>query len=171
MLKIVLIGDMEGFGFLEVLKEKLCEGGNCVTTSRAVHQYTIIIENSKSDEEKEIAVFRSDLANQNDPNICKNAICVVNSCSKDNIEYICKKGMNAVTCGLSDKDTFTISGISDEQAAVSLQRTLTTIAGKIVQPCEYVFNLTKPVSRYDLMELTAILVLSDNEDILKDITI
>lgn len=171
VLKIVFIGNSEGFDLAEVLKEKLCECGNCVTTDIGNQTQTITIEDTKTNEFNEVVVFRSDFNNLKAFDICTNAVCVVNSCSKNNIEYICKSGMNAVTCGLSDKDTFTISGISEEQAAVSLQRTLKTVSGKTIQPCEYVFNLTKPLPRYDIMDLAAVLVLSNNDDILQNITI
>ncbi|MDD4377969.1 MAG: hypothetical protein PHH48_07530 [Eubacteriales bacterium] len=176
MLKVVFIGDKEDFLTAQLLKEKMKlesvmeiseESFSC--TCEQPEMVIVKSKKLKNISSAGIIVFQSDSAVTNELKISSEAVCVINSCNKNSIEFICSNSISAITCGLSENDTFTISGISDEQAAVSLQRPIETLSGKMIEPCEFVINLTKPVPRYDIMELTAILVLTDNEHLLKNI--
>jgi hypothetical protein len=178
MLKVVFIGNKEDFLTAHLLKQILGTKDVLEISDKSFscpkEQPELIIVKSNTLKEINsagIIVFQSDLVITEDLKINGNAVCVINSSNKNNKEYICSNSLPTVTCGLSDKDTFTISGISEEQAAVSLQRPIKTLSGKMIEPCEFVINLANPVPRYDIMELTAILVLSDNENLLNNITI
>lgn len=178
MLKVVFVGNKEDFLTPHLLQQVLGAKDVLEITDKSFHcpngQPELIIVKSNTLKEINspgIIVFQSDLVITEDLKIDGDAVCVINSSNKNNKEYICSNSLPTVTCGLSEKDTFTISGISEDQVAVSLQRTIKTLSGKMIEPCEFVINLANPVPRYDIMELTAILVLSDNEKLLNNITI
>lgn len=178
MLQVVFVGNKEDFLTANLLKSILptkdvLEISEKFYSCCGTQPELIIVKSNtlKAIHSSGIIVFQSDSVVTEDLKIDGDAVCVINSSNKNNSEYICSNSIPTVTCGLSDKDTFTISGISEDQAAVSLQRPIKTLSGKIIEPCEFVINLTNPVPRYDIMELTAILVLSDNENLLNNITI
>lgn len=65
-----------------------------------------------------------------------------------------------LTCGVSSKNTLSISSIDESSAVVSLQRYM-IIKNKIVEPHDFTINLTKQVEPQDLLFTCAILLLSD----------
>lgn len=72
-----------------------------------------------------------------------------------------RQGGPAVTCGMSASDTVTLSSIHENRAVVTLQRTLTTLAGRPVEPGDFPVRLASPISPYGLMAGLAALLLSD----------
>ncbi len=49
---------------------------------------------------------------------------------------LCGTGCTVVTCGISGDDTLSLSSIGEGTAAVSLQRSIETLAGGQIEPCE-----------------------------------
>ena len=73
-----------------------------------------------------------------------------------------KNGVFAVDCGFSPRSTVSFSGSSDSTLVISLNRSLTALSGRSIQPLEL------PVSRqadpYSLMSFTALRLLLDDFD-------
>ena len=65
----------------------------------------------------------------------------------------------AVSCGFSDRDTLTISGLRDGRAALSLQRELVNLRGVVVEPGEFVVRTTPWDAQLLLTAAAALLAL------------
>lgn len=66
----------------------------------------------------------------------------------------------ALTCGLTARDTLTLSSISDTNPVISIQRAITTFDGHTLEPCEKRVALRAPLSGYALLSVCAILLLT-----------
>lgn len=65
---------------------------------------------------------------------------------------------------MSAKDSITISSIGETQAVISIQREITLLSGKNLEPCEFkVANIDK-VDEEDLLIMCAILILFEKFD-------
>ncbi|HIT53019.1 MAG TPA: hypothetical protein IAD07_03675 [Candidatus Fimivicinus intestinavium] len=69
-------------------------------------------------------------------------------------------GSTALTCGLTARDTLTLSSISDTAPVVSIQRTITMLNGRILEPCEKRVRLHTPLAGYALLSACAVLLLA-----------
>lgn len=69
-------------------------------------------------------------------------------------------GTTALTCGLTARDTLTLSSISDTDPVVSIQRAITTVDGHTLEPCEKRIVLHAPLSGYSLLSVCAVLLLT-----------
>lgn len=69
-------------------------------------------------------------------------------------------GNTALTCGLTARDTLTLSSISDTEPVVSIQRTVTMLNGRTLEPCEKRVRLHTPLSGYALLSVCATLLLA-----------
>ncbi len=76
-------------------------------------------------------------------------------------------GAAAITCGTSPKETLSLASISDSQAVISLQRSLRTLSGEIIEPGDFSIQLTKKVDVFPLLSYCAIRLLSDMGEIKK----
>lgn len=70
-------------------------------------------------------------------------------------------GNTAVCCGMSGKDTITLSSCRDDTALVCLQRTVITLAGQVVEPCEIPVRMTRRRHKRDILFASAALILGD----------
>ena len=152
-------------GILEI------SSSNIITNSYNSESIVSITDNLKQLINKGIVIFTPNSSIKYDGLISDDTVCIVNSNDKNSIEYICNNRLSAVTCGLSDKDTFTISGASEDQVSVCLQRTITTLSGNVIDPREFVINLSRQVPLYNIMAVIAIITLTDNVNLLDNITI
>lgn len=85
---------------------------------------------------------------------------IVDPSNEEAIEIIRKNNMQAITCGLSQKDTFTFSSIDQDKAVVSLQRELFSLDGGYVEPSEIPVCFHKMDSDYGVLSSIAVLMLS-----------
>ncbi len=121
---------------------------------------TIAVLNSKNFKElktnKCLLIF-DDNAGMNVPEItCENIVAVVNSSNSFLIKELGKIGVPVLTCGSSQKDTFTYSSFSENEIVVSLQRAIATLSGKIVEPFEIPVNHSEDSSIYSVLAYIAI---------------
>ena len=70
-------------------------------------------------------------------------------------------GNAAVCCGMSGRDTVTLSSLRDDAALVCLQRTVTTLSGGAVEPCEIPVRLSRRRHKRDILFAAAALILGD----------
>ena len=89
-----------------------------------------------------IAVFKKSFLPKEPVILPANWIAVIDSNHDKLKEQFCKTGQIVVTCGTKATDTFSISSLDENQASVSLQRTLIAINGTVIEPCE----ITMPVA-------------------------
>ncbi len=63
-----------------------------------------------------------------------------------------KKNRNAViTCGINNKNTITLSSISEDTLFATLQRSVYDINGNLIEPCELKIKLTENFSPFSVI--------------------
>ena len=94
--------------------------------------------------------------------MAKSIIAVVDSGNPEIMAFVSGTKFPAVTCGLSPRDTITLSSINVDSAVVNLQRTLTCLDGSFVEPQEIPVTLKRPIDSFTLMAAAAVFILSGN---------
>jgi hypothetical protein len=75
-------------------------------------------------------------------------------------------GVTVVTCGTSSKETLSIAGLEEDTAVLSLQRTLKTLDGQMVEPHDFTVKFSGSRSPHQLLTVCAVLLIA-GEDSLK----
>lgn len=70
----------------------------------------------------------------------------------------------AVSCGLSDRDTMTVSGLRNGKAALSLQREMVSLRGEIVEQREFVVPAAGTDARLLVLAAAALLCLGTDPE-------
>ncbi len=107
-----------------------------------------------------IAVFKKSFVPKEPVTLPNHCISVIDSNHDKLKEQFCKTGQIVVTCGTKVTDTFSISSLDENQASVSLQRTLKAINGKVIEPCEITMHITKPYHPNKVLAAAAVLLLA-----------
>lgn len=92
----------------------------------------------------------------------KNTIAIVSSSSTNQINKLAKLNIPVITCGTSQKDTFTYSSNTEDEIVVSLQRTIKSLTGKTIEPFELPIKHTNNCNTYCDLAYSAILAEFDN---------
>ena len=69
-------------------------------------------------------------------------------------------GIVGITCGTSAKDILSIASLNDINATVSLQRSVKTLTGLVLEPHDMTIQLKKAVSPFPLLAICSVLLLS-----------
>lgn len=69
-------------------------------------------------------------------------------------------GTAAVACGTSPRDTLSLASIDANSALVSLQRCVTTLDGRMIEPGEILVSLLRPRSPHEVLAAVSVLLLS-----------
>ena len=93
-------------------------------------------------------------------------VAVVLSDNGRDMELLSHSKIKGITCGFSTRDTLTVSSITTESAVICLQRTLTTFSGATVEPVELPVTLSRPMDMFSLLCVAAVLLLSDQVQVL-----
>ena len=89
---------------------------------------------------------------------------IIGICEEQNktaLEIFKKNAIAVISCGLSSKNSITLSSMGDEQLFACLQRSIRNNNGEIIDPCEIKIKLTKNYQPFSVMASTAILLLTD----------
>lgn len=85
---------------------------------------------------------------------------VVRSSMHAQLRKLAQKGISAVTCGLSGKDTVTVSSYFENNITIALQRELRTVNGELIEPMEFLFQTQGKTDQNDVMMLASLLLLT-----------
>lgn len=95
--------------------------------------------------------------------LSNNWIAVIDS-QNENVGKILKgTGVTAVSCGMSARDTLSISSISEGTAMISLQRTIKTLQNMIVEPRDIEVDFMQELSPFLLLSACAVLLFSGED--------
>lgn len=72
-------------------------------------------------------------------------------------------GAAAVTCGTSSRETLSIAGLEENTAALSLQRTLKTLDGRMLEPHDFTVKFSESRSPHQLLMVCAALLISGED--------
>ena len=86
------------------------------------------------------------------------------ACSENDEQIKSLKSSRAhvITCGYGKTDTFSYSSLSDDKIVVSLNREITALSGKKIQPFEIPLEIPEGISVYSVIAFTALRVLLDD---------
>ncbi len=129
--------------------------------SSAEGRFTVISEYKKTDIKLKsgIAVFIDD-TDRFDNQIFPDGITGV--CEDSNLKALSifkSCGTPVISCGMSGKNTVTLSSLGSTSLLASLQRTVTDLCGNEVDPAEFKIKLTKQYSPFAVMASAAVLLL------------
>ena len=72
-------------------------------------------------------------------------------------------GATAVTCGTSPRETLSVAGLEEGTAALSLQRSLTTLGGRVLEPHDFTVKFSEPRSPHQLLMVCAALLIAGED--------
>jgi len=104
---------------------------------------------------KSIIVFKESFSEKNYVGDLKNCTAVVNAENSFSIKTLAGKELQTITCGLSGKDTITISSFTGDCVMISLQREIVSCSGKIIQPKEFPIKIGSTKNLYIIMSYAA----------------
>ena len=87
---------------------------------------------------------------------------VIAICEDENrtaLEIAKQNHIAVISCGLSSKNSVTLSSMGNDQLFTSLQRSIQKPNGEFVEPCEIKIKLSKSYLPFSVMASTAILLL------------
>lgn len=95
-----------------------------------------------------------------DFNICPSdkacGVSIVWSQSKNQLEALAKSNAQVITCGMSEKDTFTCTSIDDLRVVIAMQRTISDVFGAKHLPFETPVEIKNPDDIYIEMAIAAL---------------
>lgn len=127
-------------------------------SNRICNHENIVISPILGDSEEiagnSIVVFCSNFNNKLNG---KNYLAIFSSENHHAIEALNGSGNIAISCGMSAKDTLSTASITDEKRMVSLQRTIRSIDGEIIEPRD--FYIKSNYELYSSLAASAVLLL------------
>lgn len=93
--------------------------------------------------------------------VSKQVISIVNGGNEKALRMLKDSPALTLTCGMSSKDTLTLSSINDCSAVVSVQREISGLNHQTIEPCEIKINFENKFSDYELLSACAVLLLAD----------
>lgn len=91
------------------------------------------------------------------------AIIIANALNKEQMNALSCVTGNAITCGNLVMDTVSYTSVTDEEVSVSFSRTVNTLSGREIQPFEVPVHRSGDESVYEVMAVTALRLLTDDE--------
>ncbi|MCI8623376.1 MAG: hypothetical protein HFG26_06890 [Provencibacterium sp.] len=96
------------------------------------------------------------------------AVAVIHSHNAEGLAFAARRHLKTLTCGLSSRDTLTLSSLTGESAGVCLQREIAAFGGKRIEPADIPVRLRGPLERFELLTLAAVLLLCGLGEYLED---
>ena len=86
---------------------------------------------------------------------------VIESDNANALSVLQQSGSPVIGCSMSPQDTLTLSCREEDTALVSLQRSVHTLSGALIEPCEIKLHLSRPTELFPLLAACASLLLWD----------
>ncbi|XOQ49203.1 MAG: DUF1009 domain-containing protein [Eubacteriales bacterium] len=112
---------------------------------------------------KGIVLFKNSFISSEKMNIPNGFLCILEMKNSHAAEILNGTQAAAITCGTSAKDTLSIAGLDEASATLSLQRSVPTIDGKILEPHDFTVKLLSQLSPTRILAVCAALLLSGED--------
>lgn len=107
-----------------------------------------------------IIIFKNSIKNVKYHNtIPSKSTCILNSENSYAANILAKQKISAISCGMSSKNTFTISSINYPKISISLQRQIYSINHNLIEPQEFIINATQEYDPYSILAFSAVTIL------------
>ena len=84
-----------------------------------------------------VLVFKTGVKLKHSIRIPEGVRCVLNSRNHQTAELLSKMKISAAACGMSSRDTLSIASLDYGSAVLSLQRSVLTLQGKLLEPHDF----------------------------------
>jgi len=145
--------------------EILCSYGGDYISDKTVRRekgfFTVISEYKKTDLKlkKGIALILDDTERFEGQIFPQGIIGICEDTNQKALQLFEKSKVPVISCGMSSKNTVTLSSLNSETLLTALQRTVTDITGKDIEPGEFKIRLTKGYHPFSVMASVAVLLL------------
>ncbi|MFU0833826.1 MAG: PNP-UDP-1 domain-containing protein [Oscillospiraceae bacterium] len=175
MVNIILCGDVKDTSVSQALISALSTYGGviysgperifqCGTTPQyLLYEYQTLPQIGL---EKGVVLFKNSMLPQKPVSFPSNFLYVLETKNVRAAALLKDSGVTVVTCGTSSKETLSIAGLEEDTAVLSLQRTLKTLEGKMVEPHDFTVKFSGSRSPHQLLSVCAVLLIA-GEDSLK----
>ncbi len=107
-----------------------------------------------------IIIFKNSFTQKlNNSPIPHKAICILNPENEFAINILSEQNIPAISCGMSGRDTFSLSSINFPKISLSLQRQIFSVNDICIEPQEFVINVKKNYEPYSIMATCATILL------------
>ena len=107
-----------------------------------------------------IILFKNSIRRQQQEKIPEDFLCILGTKNTNAAALLKDAGASAVTCGTSTTDTLSVAALDGSAAVLSLQRSIRTLAGEIVEPHDFSVKCSEERSPHQLLSVSAVLLLS-----------
>lgn len=147
---------------IEILSEF---GGNFITANKIINidnQFTVISKNKTCDIDikKGVVIICDDTDKFDKQSLPIGLIGICEENNKNALKLFKQNTIPVICCGISPKNTVTISSFDDEVLQISLQRTITNFKGKDIGPAEFKIKLKKRYNPFSVMACISILIIN-----------
>lgn len=107
-----------------------------------------------------ILLMKNSVRQQTPVAIPSGFLCVLETKNSHAVALLKDTDAAVVTCGTGGKDTLSIAGLESTGAALSLQRSLATVGGKILEPHDFNVRFSQERSPHQILFVCAALLIS-----------
>lgn len=124
--------------------------------------FTVIslYKNSRLNLKKGIAIFTDDTHHFKNQLLPIGITCICEDCNKGALSLLGINRVPVISCGMNPKNTVTLSSIGKESVIMSLQRSITQISGKAIEPTDFKISFSKSYEPFSVMASATALLLS-----------
>lgn len=99
-----------------------------------------------------------------------NTMIIANALNKEQMKALSCVTCNVITCGNLIMDTVSYTSVTDEEVSVSFSRSMRTLSGREIQPFEIPVHRSDEQSVYEIMAVTALRLLIDDNSIIGSVS-
>lgn len=107
-----------------------------------------------------IIIFKNSFNDSQQIKIPSGFSCILETKNIHAAELLNSAGAVAITCGTNSKDTLSIAGLDETSAALSLQRSVMTIGGNVLEPHDFTVKFKEQLSPNRILAVCAVLLIS-----------
>lgn len=86
---------------------------------------------------------------------------ITDSNNREALHLLQRTGKTVIGCSMSDKDTMTLSERNESGCLVCVRRTLTTLNGQTIEPCEIPVSVGEAIPVFAVLAACSVLLLCD----------
>lgn len=106
-----------------------------------------------------VLVFKTGVRLKHSIHIPEGVRCVLNSRNHQTAELLGKMKISAAACGMSSRDTLSIASLDYGSAVLSLQRSVLTLGGKLLEPHDFQVQVEGNAGPAQILTVSMILLL------------
>lgn len=161
---VILFSDRKSTVEKEIITILTNHGGNYISDKAILGSngfFTVVSEYKKTDLKinRGIAVFCDNTERFEKQTFPQGIIGICEDSNQNALSLFAKSKIPVISCGMSAKNTVTLSSLNNGYLLTALQRTLTDNCGKDIEPAEFKIKLNSAYNPFSVMASAAVLLL------------